>query len=441
MKIISKIITEIDTILLKVFSPVRWKRLTAKLERLLQRTWNAQQEAAIEAAIERLENAGEAFTSEDLEIVMATLEEHLGRPMTELIGDEVASIQQSAYEEAFKDLDLELTFGKKDARVLRWLEQDALYWIETYYEREVRDQLQETMRDVLGSGESRLNAGKRLQQELGERVKKDNLYWEGLSNHITTRTREFAKVSGYLQAGVTFIEIRAVLDNRTSEICRYMHGRVFKVTDARNIREKLIRTDTPDEIKRVAPWISGGSAKRMKTAKLADEGVILPPYHWNCRTTTVMWSEETIEGNEVEEMEFGENLTAEKKNELSVYTEAEYSNWLRDFRSARKNIEYHPGDLEQDMKEHAPAFGITKEDVYILSAKKTVATARDVLAQVWRDGNIQFLFFGEDGVVVCDSQFFIRGYYPHTKAGGINKALDAFKRKCLWLRLKPKKKS
>ena len=85
----------------------------------MQRKWNTQQEVAIETAIERLENARETFTSEDLEIVMTMLEEHLGRPMTELICDDVASMRQMAYQHAFKDIDLELTFGNKDASVLR----------------------------------------------------------------------------------------------------------------------------------------------------------------------------------------------------------------------------------------------------------------------------------------------------------------------------------
>ena len=48
-----------------------------------------------------MENADDTFSSEVLEIVLATLEEHLGMPMTELIGDDVASIQQMAYERAF----------------------------------------------------------------------------------------------------------------------------------------------------------------------------------------------------------------------------------------------------------------------------------------------------------------------------------------------------
>lgn len=430
---IEELVAEIDSLLLKVFSPARWKKLTAKLERLLQETWTEQQEKAIEAALATLENADEKFTSEDLEVLLATLEEHLGRRLSELLGEDVATIQRTAYEVSFKDLNMKLEFGTKDARVLRWLEQDALYWIETYYERELRDQLLTVMKDVVVSGESRMHAGKRLQAELGRTVKKTTAYWEGLANHITTRTREFANVSGYVQAKIEYFEVRAVLDNRTSDICRYMHGRIFKVSDARTQREKIMRAETPEEIKRVAPWVRAEKIQRWPTLKLVEEGVILPPYHWQCRTATVSWSEEDIRGHKVEELTYGENLTAAQREALGIFTKDEYSNWVRDLKAAQRNIDYHPDDIVQDMKDHAPEFEIATRDEYITLAKEIVANAKEMLVQMYKDGNLQFLFFGEQGISIVDTQFFIRGCFPHVKAGGLDKAFDAFKRKCLWL--------
>lgn len=435
MNIINDIINSIDTILLKVFSPVKWKRLVSRLHKLLYQTWNEQQETAIVEAIKRLEDPSGAMTAEDVEIVLATLEEHLGRPMSELLGEEVANVQRTSYETAFKDLELKFQFGKKDARVLRWLEQDALYWIESYYDREVREQLQEELISSVSLGESRLQAGKRLQSAFGARVKKDNLYWEGLSNHVVTRTREFGKVSGYQQAGISYIEVRAVLDNRTTQICRYMHGRIFKTSDAKKLREKIMSADTPDEIKRVAPWITGGKVKRMKTFQLADEGVILPPYHWNCRSTTVMWDEDSIEGNQVEEMHYGGDVTTKQKEALNIYSKEEYSNWVRDYRTAQKNIDYDEGDLEHDMEKHAKRFGISEKGKYISKAKAMIAESKRVYAHEWKDGNIQFLFFGEDGYVVADTQFFIRGAFYHKGLQNALKAATRQHRKKLWLKL------
>lgn len=438
MNIIDDIIDTIDSILLKVFQPARWNKLTAKLRDLLNDTWSVQQQMAIEEVIKRIENAGEEFTAEDLELALATLEEYLGRPMSELVGDSVEEIQRSAYEGAFKDLGLKFEFGKKDKGVLQWLNQDALYWIESYYEREVRDKLRETISEVVSSGESRLQAGKRLQAAFGDRVKKDHLYWEGLSNHITTRTREFAKVSGYIQAGVEFIEVRAVLDNRTTQICRYMHGRVFTVESAKEIRSKIMEADTPEAIKKVAPWITGGKVKRMRTMKLIEEGVILPPYHWNCRTTTVMWDESDLEGSKVESLMFGGDVDEDHRKALELYTKEEYSNWVRDFRTSKKNVDYHPDDLEHDLQKHGKKFGITEKGKYITKAKSMIASSAKVFVQEWRDGNLQFLFFGDDGYVVCDTQFFIRGCYFHKGLKNSMRAAAAQQKNKLWLSLNEK---
>ena len=102
-------------------------------------------------------------------------------------------------------------------------------------------------------------------------------------------------VSGYETAGVQYVKIVAVLDSKTTPICRAMNGKVFKVADFRKQYDKIIRAAEKHDLKAykaAQPMISG---KAMK-GEISDEdikrlGIKLPPYHFRCRTTHVAYFE------------------------------------------------------------------------------------------------------------------------------------------------------
>ena len=92
---------------------------------------------------------------------------------------------------------------------------------------------------------------------------------------IRTETNHFhneAEYQSYLDDGVTEYEYSAILDSRTSEICRSLDGKIFKVTEKRT-------------------------------------GVNYPPMHPFCRSTTLP----VIDS-------INEELTGEEKNQLTRYT-------------------------------------------------------------------------------------------------------------------------
>ena len=101
------------------------------------------------------------------------------------------------------------------------------------------------------------------------------------------------------------------MDERTSDICREMDGKVFKVALAMNTIQKALDS-APAEIEQLAPfpkwdakrkdfyiapkgkplYLSGKSDKWLQ-----GNGLSLPPYHPNCRTTYVVT---TIQYQEIE---------------------------------------------------------------------------------------------------------------------------------------------
>lgn len=110
-----------------------------------------------------------------------------------------------------------------------------------------------------------------------------------------------------------------MLDERTSNICRFLHGRVFAVRDALHSFEAADKLRNPEAIKSLNPWPredgaglyimrdgrridiaaitrSGVGAwddlgefkAHQSNAGLAELGLGFPPYHGLCRTTTML---------------------------------------------------------------------------------------------------------------------------------------------------------
>jgi hypothetical protein len=115
------------------------------------------------------------------------------------------------------------------------------------------------------------------------------------------RSRNFGKIGGFVDAGFSYVEVVAVMDERTSTICQGLNGRQIPVADCNAQRLKIMQSTSPTDIKELAPWpnvatLTGESdpekaiavIQGMTTEQIVQEaGVAIPPYHFHCRTTLV----------------------------------------------------------------------------------------------------------------------------------------------------------
>jgi 2'-5' RNA ligase len=98
--------------------------------------------------------------------------------------------------------------------------------------------------------------------------------------------------------GVKTYRLEATLDGRTSKFCRMIHGKEFKVEDARTTIIKAVNGASPDDLKAIQPWPkqtvdSMKEFRGMSTDDLAARGFHLPPFHPSCRTICVLAGEES----------------------------------------------------------------------------------------------------------------------------------------------------
>jgi hypothetical protein len=143
-------------------------------------------------------------------------------------------------------------------------------------------------------------------------------YWEVVASAFVGQGRSFAQVSSYAEAGVQRYRIEAVLDERTTHICRFLHGKTFAVADALRKFERAERLEQPEDIKRLLPWVRerldggmlmltgagvaiaevtrsglgthddvGEFRPRLTDAQLGEAGLGFPPFHGLCRSTTL----------------------------------------------------------------------------------------------------------------------------------------------------------
>jgi hypothetical protein len=123
-------------------------------------------------------------------------------------------------------------------------------------------------------------------------------YTDLTSDVASHQARVMGKVSAFSDAGLLRYELRAVLDDRTSPICRRLHGQVFTIVDANKQIDKMLDADSPEAAKRASPWLTEDQVKdaigpARRGSKKASDGLraagasVLPPFHGFCRTVPV----------------------------------------------------------------------------------------------------------------------------------------------------------
>jgi len=150
-------------------------------------------------------------------------------------------------------------------------------------------------------------------------------YARTVASNAVNRARTVAEVSGYMNAGIDYLEVQAVLDERTTEICRSLDGTIVEVHVAWKQLERASSITNPEDIYTVSPFLqekvdptngqrfiqtttghrvadvmrSGvgrlndrGMHRFHRTGKdLTNVGVGTPPYHHGCRSWTVPMSD------------------------------------------------------------------------------------------------------------------------------------------------------
>jgi hypothetical protein len=301
----------VDGILIELTKSNEIDALTKELRDLLLQKWSAASRDAIVEAIRQLTQLSGEISKDDVALVISTLEERLGQTLPAAIKNDVTDLTDRIYStgksEVVDQIGVKLSFGVVDRKTINSLSRQSVYWVGQYWNNQVSDEIKQTLADALEQGLSREEAAALLDEKFGPLVDKSMSYWEGFANQTVTRAREFGHTEAYVNGGIEYLEVRAVIDSRTTEICLRMHGRMIPVANAVKLRDAMINAKDPKDVMQIAPWVQGDEIKGKKSSKLPT-GLALPPYHFNCRTTTVAVFGKPTEPDRLNETQIEEKL-------------------------------------------------------------------------------------------------------------------------------------
>ncbi len=112
-------------------------------------------------------------------------------------------------------------------------------------------------------------------------------YWKLVANNSASRAFQYGLCKGGVYSGYSIVRYDAVMDNRTSQICRRLNGTTWSIHEALEKLEEVALA-APSEIKEISPWITDKQQKEWSDADLAAQGVICPPSHALCRSVLTL---------------------------------------------------------------------------------------------------------------------------------------------------------
>jgi hypothetical protein len=276
-----------------------YTRLYGELQTSMTNAWTTSMREGIAVALDRLRDLGPGkFTKEDGETVMRVLEASVGpeairAAMREPVINLTDALFRTGAEEVGQAAGVAIAFARPDLDALDVLKTGNLYWIGNSWNIKTQNNIAKILEDYFTEGMTREGLTQRFAEDFAGMTERSRTYWELLADHTATKTREIGRVSGYERADIPRVQVRAQIDDGTTEICRQMDGRIIEVTKMRaQVTEYLDAVSKRDEPRAKAAWALN-SDEDVDLSDINDEdldaAIASPPYHFRCRTITVAY--------------------------------------------------------------------------------------------------------------------------------------------------------
>ncbi len=267
-----------------------------KLANQMMGAWDQQTKLAIADTIRSIKGTGPykktgPITKAEIKRKLKDIEQMMGEDVISVRRDPVNRFTEEIYFGELAEMaGTGAAFNAIDERAIAWAEKNSMYWVGEHYGTMQSKKIGEIAAKVLEEGMDRNAAALYLRKNLGKQFKRSSVYWDLLSNHVVTRSREFGRTSAYEKAWSEYIRISAVIDHRTSLICRTLNGKIVPVSWNVKLRDKLINSRNPEDVKKISPWMNDKQVEAKivgKKVKDMPKHIGMPPYHARCRTRTV----------------------------------------------------------------------------------------------------------------------------------------------------------
>jgi SPP1 gp7 family putative phage head morphogenesis protein len=319
-------------------SPEGFLRIVDQVARALRRASQGAEVDAVRRAIDQLDVDWPHLTDADrMRIVRAANEAIAGVPpaimpkVHEVLDLEAGRVVRGTRRSAKQTFSLNISsdFTRTDERIAQFVARSQTNFIRDEYGRRqvaFSEKARQIVSRAIAQGLGRDEISRQLREAFrNTAVNRSAFYWDVVASAFVGRARSFAEVSSYADAGISHYIIVAVLDEVTTDICRFLHGKRFSVGASMAQFARIERLRDPERIKHEQPWLQvrqdrrgnrvlvvptergdvrvavvEDSAERkrakdelgrfrngMSATKLEAVNVGPPPFHCLCRTATV----------------------------------------------------------------------------------------------------------------------------------------------------------
>jgi len=210
-----------------------------------------------------------------------------------------------------------------DRNVSRMLAQHHAFWVRDRHGK-ISESLSRRAREIISHGVERGLGNREIGQELKiltSQGLQQRGYWHTVAMNHVARARSYALGNAYREAGIEYYKIEAVLDDKTTHQCEFLHQKVLPVGPAMQRIDQTLSDRNPESVLQNQPFIkdnktsididypdgtsrmvaaidtrsSGGTpsgvssrfSNTMSASDMVSAAIGFPPYHFGCRTTTV----------------------------------------------------------------------------------------------------------------------------------------------------------
>jgi hypothetical protein len=184
-----------------------------------------------------------------------------------------------------------------DTATMNWLSRNGALFAGKYFDDNLVDKARKILtRDYSLYGDNLAKFKLRVKDGLVPFVEATDRYWEVVATNALNMARSYQAVWALNKTGVRGYRIKAVLDSRTTQICRALDGKEFLVQEAWPMFDGIANAQTIDELTEIKPMVkqnpdgtfsANGTVFDADTpsTELARLGLMFPPFHWACRST------------------------------------------------------------------------------------------------------------------------------------------------------------
>jgi hypothetical protein len=269
--------------------------------------------------ISRAVSTMEAAISSPSNRVLNLQAQEITKQMTPVVNSTSAAVARMPELQAT----LGANFALPDSQAVELLSQHHSFWVRNR-QGQLADQMSARARNItsrgLEQGLGRAEIARDLEQGIRGGLQQPG-YWRTVAANHVSRARSFSLGSTMRSAGIQFYRIEAVLDDRTTHQCNFLHGKILPVGPAATRMDRSIADPNPEGILWNNPFIRDngesidvhypdGTSRRvanitqrstgigprgptatfsggMSQADMVDAAIGFPPYHHGCRTTVV----------------------------------------------------------------------------------------------------------------------------------------------------------